>query len=70
VPPPAPGEAKRAILETYTKEHSTEYQAQAPAIRADRGDHGHSGGEVTHSVPQLGGADFSPPCRLISARHG
>lgn len=26
---PAPGEAKRAILETYTKEHSAEYQAQA-----------------------------------------
>ncbi|GAA1488382.1 MmgE/PrpD family protein [Brachybacterium sacelli] len=26
---PGPGEAKRAILETYTKEHSAEYQAQA-----------------------------------------
>lgn len=26
---PEPGEAKRAILETYTKEHSAEYQAQA-----------------------------------------
>jgi 2-methylcitrate dehydratase len=26
---PAPGEAKRAILETYTKEYSAEYQAQA-----------------------------------------
>lgn len=26
---PAPGEAKRAILDTYTKEHSAEYQAQA-----------------------------------------
>jgi 2-methylcitrate dehydratase len=26
---PAPGEAKRGILETYTKEHSAEYQAQA-----------------------------------------
>jgi 2-methylcitrate dehydratase len=26
---PAPGEAKRAILESYTKEHSAEYQAQA-----------------------------------------
>ena len=26
---PAPGEAKRAILETYTKEHSAEYQSQA-----------------------------------------
>jgi 2-methylcitrate dehydratase len=26
---PGPGEAKRAILETYTKEHSAEYQSQA-----------------------------------------
>ena len=29
VPLPAPGEARRAILDTYTKEHSAEYQAQA-----------------------------------------
>ncbi|MCS5717831.1 MmgE/PrpD family protein [Herbiconiux sp. CPCC 205763] len=29
VPLPAKGEAKRAILDTYTKEHSAEYQAQA-----------------------------------------
>ncbi|WGD36918.1 MmgE/PrpD family protein [Lysinibacter sp. HNR] len=29
VPLPALGEAKRAILDTYTKEHSAEYQAQA-----------------------------------------
>ena len=29
VPLPAKGEAKRAILETYTKEHSAEYQSQA-----------------------------------------
>ncbi|MHA7208317.1 MmgE/PrpD family protein [Arthrobacter sp. MDT1-65] len=29
VPLPARGEAKRAILDTYTKEHSAEYQAQA-----------------------------------------
>jgi 2-methylcitrate dehydratase len=29
VPLPAHGEPKRAILETYTKEHSAEYQAQA-----------------------------------------
>ncbi len=29
VPLPAPGESKRAILETYTKEHSAEYQSQA-----------------------------------------
>ncbi|KSU64734.1 MmgE/PrpD family protein [Arthrobacter sp. NIO-1057] len=29
VPMPEAGEAKRAILDTYTKEHSAEYQAQA-----------------------------------------
>ncbi len=29
VPLPAPGEPKRAILATYTKEHSAEYQSQA-----------------------------------------
>jgi len=29
VPLPEPGEAKRAILASYTKEHSAEYQAQA-----------------------------------------
>lgn len=29
VPLPAPGEVKRGILDTYTKEHSAEYQAQA-----------------------------------------
>ncbi|GAA1187226.1 MmgE/PrpD family protein [Nesterenkonia xinjiangensis] len=29
VPLPATGESKRAILDTYTKEHSAEYQAQA-----------------------------------------
>ena len=29
VPLPAPGEAKRAILDSYTKEHCAEYQSQA-----------------------------------------
>ncbi len=29
VPLPGPGESKRAILDSYTKEHSAEYQAQA-----------------------------------------
>ncbi|MFI8775491.1 MmgE/PrpD family protein [Brachybacterium paraconglomeratum] len=29
VPLPGPGEAKHSILDTYTKEHSAEYQAQA-----------------------------------------
>jgi 2-methylcitrate dehydratase len=30
VPLPGPGEEKRALLTSYTKEHSAEYQAQAP----------------------------------------
>lgn len=30
IPLPADGEAKRAILDTFTKEHSAEYQSQAP----------------------------------------
>ncbi|MGW3472081.1 hypothetical protein ACWDKQ_27270 [Saccharopolyspora sp. NPDC000995] len=29
MPLPAPGEAKLSILDTYTKEHSAEYQSQA-----------------------------------------
>lgn len=29
VPLPAPGESKRAIMDSYTKEHSAEYQSQA-----------------------------------------
>ncbi|QBJ94954.1 MmgE/PrpD family protein [Rhodococcus sp. ABRD24] len=33
---PTPGEAKRAILDTYTKEHSAEYQSQAPIDLARR----------------------------------
>ena len=33
---PAPGEAKRAILDSYTKEHSAEYQSQAPIDLARR----------------------------------
>lgn len=36
VPLPEPGEPKRAILETYTKEHSAEYQSQAPIDLARR----------------------------------
>ncbi|MGW5318393.1 2-methylcitrate dehydratase PrpD [Nocardia thailandica] len=36
VPLPAPGEAKRGILDTYTKEHSAEYQSQAPIDLARR----------------------------------
>ncbi|WP_454791067.1 2-methylcitrate dehydratase PrpD [Mycolicibacterium lutetiense] len=36
VPLPAPGEPKRAILDTYTKGHSAEYQSQAPIDLARR----------------------------------
>ncbi|MCS5478601.1 MmgE/PrpD family protein [Corynebacterium sp. YIM 101645] len=36
VPLPAAGEEKRAILDTYTKEHSAEYQSQAPIDLARR----------------------------------
>ncbi|MGW5575057.1 MmgE/PrpD family protein [Nocardia thailandica] len=36
VPLPGPGEAKRGILDTYTKEHSAEYQSQAAIDLARR----------------------------------
>src|SRR6201995_5772269 len=36
VPLPAPGEPKRAILDSYTKEHSAEYHSQAPIDLARR----------------------------------
>ncbi|NLG55301.1 MAG: MmgE/PrpD family protein, partial [Rhodococcus sp.] len=36
VPLPDKGEAKRGILDTYTKEHSAEYQSQAPIDLARR----------------------------------
>jgi 2-methylcitrate dehydratase len=36
VPLPAPGKPKRAILDSYTKEHSAEYQSQAPIDLARR----------------------------------
>ncbi|MDY6811546.1 MAG: 2-methylcitrate dehydratase PrpD [Actinomycetota bacterium] len=36
IPLPAPGEEKRGILDTYTKEHSAEYQSQAPIDLARR----------------------------------
>lgn len=45
VPLPGPGETKRAILDTYTKEHSAEYQAQAWIDLARRLHHTHP--EVT-----------------------
>ena len=36
VPLPGPGEPKHAILDSYTKEHSAEYQSQAPIDLARR----------------------------------
>jgi 2-methylcitrate dehydratase len=36
VPLPAPGEPERAILDSFTKEHSAEYQSQAPIDLARR----------------------------------
>lgn len=36
VPLPEPGEPKRGIMDTYTKEHSAEYQSQAPIDLARR----------------------------------
>jgi 2-methylcitrate dehydratase len=45
VPLPEKGEAKRAILDTYTKEHSAEYQAQALIDLARKINHEHP--EVT-----------------------
>ncbi len=36
VPLPGPGEPKRGILDTYTKEHSAEYQSRAPIDLAFR----------------------------------
>ncbi|WP_432564636.1 MmgE/PrpD family protein [Kineococcus deserti] len=41
VPLPEPGEPRRAILDTYTKEHSAEYQAQAVIDLARRLHHAH-----------------------------
>ena len=41
VPLPSPGEEKRAILDSYTKEHSAEYQAQAWIDLARRLHHQH-----------------------------
>lgn len=44
VPLPEPGEPKRGILETYTKEHSAEYQSQALIDLARR-----MGGQVSNT---------------------
>jgi 2-methylcitrate dehydratase len=55
VPLPAPGEPKRAILDSYTKEHSAEYQSQAPIDLARRlreriGGHGQVASQIASIV--------------------
>jgi 2-methylcitrate dehydratase len=55
VPLPAPGEPKRAILDSYTKEHSAEYQSQAPIDLARRlreriGGHGQIASQIESIV--------------------
>ena len=60
VPLPGPGEAKRAILDTYTKEHSAEYQAQAWIDLARR----------LHSEhPEIANADNVDSIVLHSSHH-
>src|SRR4029450_8958368 len=54
VPQPEPGEPGRAILDTFTKAHSAEYQAQAFIdlafrLRGRVGDGGGGGGGVLHT---------------------
>ncbi|MWJ48971.1 MmgE/PrpD family protein [Clavibacter michiganensis] len=60
VPLPAPGEAKRAILDTYTKEHSAEYQAQAWIDLARR---------LHHAHPVLADADAIDRVLIHSSHH-
>jgi 2-methylcitrate dehydratase len=52
VPLPEKGEAKRAILDTYTKEHSAEYQAQAwiDMARKLHNEHPEVGAESVKSI--------------------
>ncbi len=56
VPLPEPGEPKRAILETFTKEHSAEYQSQAPIDLARR---------LKPRVEEATGGDFSKIERIV-----
>jgi 2-methylcitrate dehydratase len=83
VPLPAPGEPKRAILDTYTKAHSAEYQSQAPIdlarrLREQIGDLGHIARIVlhtshhTHYVIGTGSADpqkFDPDASRETLDH-
>jgi 2-methylcitrate dehydratase len=83
VPLPGPGEPKRAILDSYTKEHSAEYQSQAPIDLARRlreriGDLGQIASIVlrtshhTHSVIGTGSGDpqkFDPDASRETLDH-
>lgn len=57
---PAGGEVKKAILETYTKEHSAEYQAQAWIDLAL---------ELHHDYPQLTDPDHVASVVLYTSNH-
>ncbi|GAA1819464.1 MmgE/PrpD family protein [Nesterenkonia flava] len=60
VPLPAEGEPKRAILDTYTKEHSAEYQAQAWIDLARR---------LHHEHPQAADPDQVESVRIRTSHH-
>jgi len=60
VPLPEPGEAKRAILDTYTKEHSAEYQAQAWIDLARR---------LHREYPAIGDPDWVGSIVLRTSHH-
>ena len=66
VPLPTPGEAKRAILDTYTKEHSAEYQAQAWIDLARKLHREHP--EVTDPANVKSGADQDQPPHALRDR--
>jgi 2-methylcitrate dehydratase len=57
VPLPEPGEAKRAILQTYTKEHSAEYQSQALIDLARR------------MAPAVGNTDRIRDITILTSHH-
>ncbi len=60
VPLPAPGEAKLAILDTYTKEHSAEYQAQAWIDLARK---------LHHEHPEAGDPEQVQDIRIHTSHH-
>ena len=57
VPLPEPGEPKRAILQTYTKEHSAEYQSQALIDLARR------------MAPAIGNMDRIRDITILTSHH-